>query len=189
VQLLVSQSSSPAVHRLYRERLGCAVVGIPNSGLDQDSFRPGRDHGERPIELGYRTQDEPFYIGHTERRDIANYFQTHAGELGLSVDISMEAADRFTVPAWADFLNCCKGQLAAEAGGDFFELTDRTRLAVNKYVQCVPDATFSDVWERFFRDYRDAVPLRTISSRHVEAAGTKTTQILLEGEYDGYFEP
>jgi hypothetical protein len=189
VRLLISQSSSPAVHRLYRDRLGCAVAGIPNSGLDPDVFRPCGDPSARPIDLGYRTQDAPFYLGHTERRDIAEYFQAHAAGLGVTVDISMDASDRFSVPEWAAFLNRCKGQLGAEAGGDYFELTDRTRLAVNDYLARVPDAPFADVWERFFKDYRDPVPLRIISSRHVEAAGTRTAQVLFEGDYDGYFVP
>jgi hypothetical protein len=188
VRLLISQSSCPAVHRLYRERLGCAVAGIPNSGFDPDVFRPCADPAGRPIDLGYRTQDAPFYLGHTERRDIAEYFQARAAEAGLTVDISMSPEDRFTVPEWAAFLNRCKGQLGVEAGGDFFELTDRTRLAVNEYMQQVPGATFADIWERFFKNYRDPVPLRIISSRHVEAAGTRTTQMLFEGEYDGYFK-
>jgi hypothetical protein len=187
VALLVSQSSSPAVHRLYRERLGCAVAGIPNSGLDPAVFQPCGDPAARPIDLGYRAQDAPWYLGHTERRDIGEYFQAHAAAYGLTVDISMAADDRFTVPEWAAFLNRCKGQLGVEAGGDFFELTDRTRRAVNDYVAATPGASFADVRARFFEGYRDAVPLRIISSRHVEAAGTRTAQLLFEGEYDGYF--
>jgi hypothetical protein len=189
VRLLISQSLSPAVHRLYADRLGCAVAGIPNSGLDADLFRSCADPASRPIDLGYRAQDAPFYLGHTERRDIAEYFQARAAELGVTVDISMNADDRFAVPEWAAFLNRCKGQLGVEAGGDFFELTDRTREAVNAYMARVPAAPFAEVWDRFFKDYRDAVPLRIISSRHVEAAGTRTAQMLFEGDYDGFFRP
>ena len=52
-----------------------------------------------------------------------------------------------------------------------------------------PDASFGEVWERFFRDYRDPVPGRVLSGRNVEAAGTKTVQLLLRGVYGGYLEP
>jgi hypothetical protein len=52
-----------------------------------------------------------------------------------------------------------------------------------------PDASFEEIWERFFRDYRDPVPGRVLSGRNVEAAGTKTVQLLLEGAYGGYLEP
>jgi hypothetical protein len=189
IRLLVSQCSSPAVHRLYRDRLGCEVVGIPNSGLDTDAFRPVCEQAQRPIDLGYRAQDAPFYLGHTERRDIAAYFETHAAAFGVNVDISLDAADRLTVPEWARFLNRCKGQLGTEAGGDLFELTDRTRNAVNAFMAEHPDASFEDVRAHCLTGASDAVPLRIMSSRHVEAAGTKTAQILFEGGYDGYFEP
>jgi len=90
---------------------------------------------------------------------------------------------------WARFLDCCKGQLGTEAGGDFFELTDRTRNAVNDHIAAHPDAGFAEIWDRFFKDYRDNVPIRILSGRNVEAAGTRTVQILLEGEYDGYLQP
>ncbi len=189
VRLLVSQSSSPTVHALYRQRLGCDVIGIPNSGLDPEVFRPTIDPAERPIDLGYRAQDAPFYLGHTERRDIAAYFTANARALGVTVDISMDAADRFSVPEWAAFLNRCRGQLGTEAGGDFFDLTDRTRNAVNGYMAEHPGAPFEEVRASVLSGVIDAVPLRILSSRHVEAAGTRTVQLLFAGGYDGYFQP
>lgn len=187
--LLVSQSSSPAVHRLYRDRLGCAVAGIPNTGLDPVRFTPTRRRDERPIDLGYRADVSPAYLGHKEREDIAHYFRSHAARFGLTVDISLEPRDRFDETGWADFLNRCKGQLGTEAGGDYFELTDKTRHAVNAFEQEHPGAPFDQIAERFFRDYRDAVPLRIMSGRNVEAAGTRTVQLLFEGAYDGYLRP
>jgi hypothetical protein len=189
VSLLVSQSSSCDVHSLYRHRLGCAVEGIPNTGLDADMFQPRTDPGGRPIDLGYRADLSPRYLGHTERQDIADYFQSRADTLGLRVDISLDPSQRFDETGWAGFLNRCKGQLGTEAGGDYFELTDRTRVAVNKFELAHPQASFQDVYDLFFRDYCRSVPIRIMSGRNVEAAGTKTAQVLFEGRYDGYFEP
>jgi len=68
-------------------------------------------------------------------------------------------------------------------------LVDRTRHAVNAFSAAHPSASFADVFDRFFRGYQGAVPLRIISGRNVEAAGTKTVQILFEGCYDAYFVP
>jgi hypothetical protein len=89
----------------------------------------------------------------------------------------------------AAFLNRCRGQLGSEAGGDYFELTDETRNAVRAWTAERPDAAFEEIWDRFFRDYPDPVPGRVLSGRNVEAAGTKTVQLLLEGAYGGYLEP
>lgn len=189
VSLLVSQSSSPAIHRLYRERLNCAVVGIPNTGLDAQLFQPTCARAGRPIDLGYRSERSPAYLGHAEREDITEYFRSHAQRHGVTVDLSLESRDRFDEPGWAAFLNRCKGQLGTEAGGDYFDLTDRTRLAVIEYELAHPDATFGDVFAHCFRPGAGHVPLRILSGRNVEAAGTRTVQILFDGHYDGYFKP
>ena len=53
-----------------RERLRCAVVGIPNTGLDPVLFRAETPLAERPIDLGYRADNPDLSIGHIERRDI-----------------------------------------------------------------------------------------------------------------------
>ena len=189
IALLVSQSSAPAVHRIYRDRLGCAVVGIPNTGVDLEVFRPTSDPDARPIDLGYRADDSPPYLGHNERRRIADYFQQHAAELDLRIDVSLDAADRLPEREWAAFLNRCRGQLGTEAGGDYFSIDDEYRLKVNAFVTQHPQAPFEEIRDRFFSGVTGALPLRIISGRNVEAAATRTVQLLFEGEYDGYLRP
>ena len=188
VRLLVSQTESRAIHDLYRERLKCVVVGIPNTGLDPEIFQPRTRWTERPIDLGYRAVDSPDYLGHDERRRIAGFFQANAARYGLRIDISLRTEDRFTEPAWADFLNRCRGQLGTEAGGDFFELNDARRLAVNDYLRTHPSAGHEEIFAKFFEG-APTLPIRILSGRNVEAAGTRTVQILFAGHYDGYFEP
>ena len=187
--LLVSQSSSEAVLGLYRARLRCAVCAIPNTGLDEQLFVARTPRAERPIDLGYRADDAPPYIGHRERREIGEFFAAAAGRYRLKVDISMNPKERFTEPEWAAFLDRCKGQLGAEAGGDYFELDDHTRNAIIEYQIAHPAATFEEIFAKFFAGYGPSVPIRIMSGRQVEAAGTRTVQILFEGRYDGYFEP
>jgi hypothetical protein len=187
--LLVSQSSSPAVHAEYKCRLGCAVTGIPNTGVDPTVFAPKRAIDERPVDVGYRAMASPRYLGHAEREEIASYFQENAQRLGLNVDISLAPEHRFDEAAWADFLNRCKGQLGTEAGGDYFELTDKTRRAVLAYERAHPDASLADIRTRFFDGRAPGPPMRIMSGRIVEAAATRTVQILFDGHYDGYFQP
>lgn len=188
VKLLVSQSLSPEVHALYRRRLGCLVVGVPNTGLDVQLFAPTSSPADRPIDLGYRAADAPAYLGHQERRQLAEFFVSHATAYNVAVDISLAPADRFDECRWAEFLNRCKGQLGSEAGGDYFDLDDRSRLAVGAYLEAHPGASFDDMTARLFPPAHEHVPLRILSGRQVEAAGTKTAQVLFEGRYDGLFE-
>jgi hypothetical protein len=189
VDLLVSQFTTEPPLRLYRERLGCAVVGIPNTGWDAELFACRVAPEEREVDVGYRAYENDLALGHDERRQLADRFREAVVERGLRADISLDRRERFDERGWAAFLNRCRGQLGSEAGGDYFELTDETRQAVLAYSAAHPGATVADVRSRFFRDYGDATPGRALSGRHVEAAGTKTTQILLEGEYGGYLRP
>jgi hypothetical protein len=189
IALLVSQSMSPAVHALYRQRLGCLVTGLPNTGLDPEVFRPEVPADDRPIDLGYRADDSPPYLGHDERRRLADHFITHAGDYGLAVDISLDPGRRFAEREWAGFLNRCRGQLGSEAGGDYFTLDDHLRSSVGAYLQDHPQAPFPEIRDRFFNPPPSSVPMRILSGRNVEAAGTKTVQLLFEGQYDGYLEP
>jgi hypothetical protein len=187
VSLLVSQSLSPTVHDLYQQRLNCAVTGVPNTGLDTEIFRPASEPDTRPVDLGYRAADAPWYLGHRERRDIAEFFAANADRYGVTVDISLDAADRLDEIGWAAYLNRCKGQLGSEAGGDYFDLEDHSRHAVEAFLEAHPEASFEDVRSRFFPPAHPHVPLRILSGRHVEAAGTKTAQVLMAGRYDGLF--
>ena len=189
IALLISQTQSPVVHALYRDRLGCAVAGVPNTGLDETLFTPTTAVEERPIDIGYRADDTPYYIGHRERRDIAEFFTANAAKYGVKADISLNSKDRFNETEWAAFLNRCKGQLGTEAGGDFFSLDDAARLRVLEFEKRHPEAGFEETYEACLRDDRRSVPLRIMSGRHVEAAGTGTVQILFEGEYDGFMKP
>lgn len=188
VSLLVSQLSSPRAHDLYRKRLGCSVVGIPSAGLDPSVFRPGPRRDERPVDLGYRGYASPLYLGHDERRRTAAALRARAEERGLVVDVSLDPADRLDREGWASFLQRCKGQLGTEAGGDHFELTDELRDAVNAHLARHPDAELEEIHSRFFADRTNPVSGRALSGRVVEAAATKTVQLLVEGEYGGYFD-
>ena len=120
---------------------------------------------------------------------IADYFETNAGKLRIITDISLDPKDRFPREEYARFLNRCKGQISAEAGMDFFEITDETRRLVNQYTADNPEASFAAIDERFFSHSPNNFDGRSIAGRNVEAAGTKTVQILFEGRYDGYLNP
>jgi hypothetical protein len=189
LSLLVSQSNDLRVHKLYNAELGCRVAGIPNTGFDPAVFRPTTALGERKIDIGYRAYPAPLYLGNNEKAEIADYFLEQAGRLGLRIDISMSEADRFDEAGYAGFLNRCRGQIGTESGGDYFELTDATRLRVNAYLKERPDAGWPEIKRRFFDGYGPSVPMRIISGRQVEAAACKTVQILFRGRYNDMLQP
>ena len=189
LSLLVTQSNDDRVVALYREALGCHVACVPNTGVDSTVFRPLSALTERSIDVGYRSYDSTWYLGNNEKTEIAEYFSRNAEDLGISVDISLDPGQRFDTAGYASFLNRCRAQIGTEAGGDYFELSDQTRLRVNNYTDTHPAVTWSEIRRLFFEDYGPSIPMRIISGRQVEAAACKTVQILFDGRYNGYLEP
>jgi hypothetical protein len=188
LDLLISQSNDPHVLDLYRQALGCAVDSIPNTGYDESVFRMTVPLNERPVDIGYRSYEAPWYLGNIEKTEIADHFSDNAGRYGLTTDISLDPNARFDSVEYAAFLNRCRAQIGTESGTDFFELTDETRNAVNAYLEKVPGAPWPEVREKFFDNYGPSVPMRIISGRQVEAAACKTVQVQFDGRYNGYFE-
>jgi hypothetical protein len=189
ISLLITQSNDERVLALYRETLGCEVHSVPNTGIDPMIFRPISALAVRPIDIGYRSFAAAWYLGNNEKSEIAEYFTANVQRLGISVNISLDPKQRFDTAGYAAFLNSCRAQIGTEAGGDFFEITDRTRVRVNAYTGTHPETTWPEVKRMFFDSYGPSVPMRIISGRQVEAAACKTVQILFEGRYSGFFEP
>lgn len=189
VDLLVTMNPDPEAQAMYRERLGCAVACIPSAGLDAEVFYPRTARGRRPVDIGYRGDDAPWYLGHREREEVVEWARRTSETHGLHVDVSLDPADRLAGPAWPDFLDRCRSQVGTEAGADYFELDGSTRERVLAFRAQNSEATFDDVREVVFAGRQPRARGRMISGRNVEAAATKTVQILLEGSYSGYFEP
>ena len=187
--LLITQSNDNRVMALYRAALDCDVICIPNTGIDPGVFRAIASPNQREIDIGYRSPPALWYLGNNERTEIAEFFSKNASLFKINTDISLLAQDRFDTSNYALFLNRCRGYIGTEPGGDYFELTDTTRIRVNKYLEEHPNSTWPEIKRTFFDNYGASVPMRIISGRHVEAAACKTVQILLEGRYNGILEP
>ena len=189
ISMLVTMNPDSRVQKMYEKSIGCRVACLPSAGVDPLIFFPGKPVEKRDIDIGYRADRSPFYLGHDERWEIANFFTQEAIKYGIKVDISLDINDRLDSRAWASFLNMCRGQIGTEAGGGYFELDDQTRIKVNKFVKNNPDADMQTIHDLFFKDYKNPLPNRMISGRHTEAAACKTVQILFEGRYNDYLKP
>lgn len=188
VDLLLTQLPSPAAHDLYRTALGCEVAEFPHSGLWEEDLYP-IDTAPRSIDIGYRAYDQPYYFGHLDRTLIMDLVGPVAAAAGLKADMSTNPDKRFNLMEWQSFLRDCRAQLGVESGVDYFELSDSIRTAVNEFTAENPSVEFRTVHQLFFENYGPRISGRAISGRIVEAAAARCVQILMEGEYSGYFEP
>ena len=120
---------------------------------------------------------------------MMEHFQSLAGAgHDLRIDVSMDDAKRFTRDEFAQFLNRCQAQLGTEGGTDYFDLEDGPRKAVNAFERAHPGVTLETIRRECLAQWTPC-PARMITGRHAEAAGTRTVQVLFDGEYNGYFKP
>jgi hypothetical protein len=183
ISMLVTQSLSDEVRQVYHNRLGCPVLGLPVVGYSEEAYPSGPAFEEREIDIGYRVFPGPPWLGHWEREDIAQAVSSAASGI-FKTDISLRSEDRLGQPAWCAFLRKCKTQLCVSAGGEFFELDDGTRLKVEALLKHNPSASREEICA-VFPDRKDSVRLRVLNSRMMEAAATRTPQIMYRDTFDG----
>ncbi|MFN7096930.1 MAG: glycosyltransferase, partial [Gammaproteobacteria bacterium] len=118
-----------------------------------------------------------------------------AHHYGLKVDISSKREDRMYGQAWFDFLSNAKAVLGAESGSNLFDFDGTVQKLSDKF--CASNKQFSDESEEiyifaekaFLSKYEGNINYAQISPRHLEAAATRTVQILYEGEYSNLLRP
>jgi len=184
-EFICSQLPIASANYLYQECAGSRVLEMPHALNPERYFTvPG---SERTIDIGFIGDIYWPFVGDRERTDLIEWFERHGAGHRLRHDIRKERVPR---DAWNAFLNRCKAVIGAESGT--YYLNDRGRLleqarAYNLFQNRA--ASFEEVYDRFYRGRPREVSGKSISSRHFEPIGTKTCQILLEGEYNGILRP
>jgi len=163
------------------------VISVPHA-LNPKIFKPITYNNDRRIDIGNRSFYYPMSLGDNNRNKLNEYFLKHY-QFHLKMDISTDPSERFNRKGWASFLNSCKGTISTEAGTSFLEKYGTTLLAIRKYRKRYPEATFNDIYNKFYANYKNPVSGKLISSRHFDAVGTKTCQIMIHGRFSDIFEP
>jgi hypothetical protein len=153
--------------------------------------RLSREVTRRDIDIGYRAwKPKPWLGRHGMMKGwIAGAVADEGRRRGLVTDISLEAADTLLGDDWFRFLLRCRYVIGVESGASVLDRDGRIRACADAYVNQHPDAQFEDVEAACFPGRDGGLSLRGISPRHLEACATRTTQILVEGEYSGILEP
>lgn len=159
------------------------IIPMPHA-LNPELYHPPETE-ERKTDIGFVGAVYMPFIGDMERTSIINYFEEHGASTGLRCDIRKVSLLRHE---WAEFLRSIKGIIGAESGT--YYLNDKGRLldAAKDYNLKNRDAAFNEVFEKFYKG-KPEISGKAISSRHFEPIGTKTCQILIEGNYNGILKP
>lgn len=182
-EFIASQLPRAAAEGLYAECENARLILAPHA-LNPVFYSPPPEP-RREIDVGFRGALYSPALGDVERTELIEYFERESGNLGIRFDLSYLKVVR---REWSALLKSWKGTVGAESGTYFLEGYDRTERAVRAYLRRRPRARFEEIRERFFAE-RPRVSGKAISSRHFEPMGTKTCQILLEGDYNGILRP
>jgi hypothetical protein len=181
VDYVCSQLPINSARYLYAGCEDSEIIEMPHA-LNPQHYYP-MSSAERDVDVGFVGDLYWPFIGDRERTAIIEWFQRHGPSHGLICDIRLKRLSR---EDWNAFLNRSKAIVGAESGTYYLnecgKLLERAR-AYNLFEN--QDAGFDDVFDRFYRGQPRGVSGKAISSRHFEAIGAKTCQILVEGDYNG----
>ncbi|MHB8693434.1 MAG: glycosyltransferase family protein [Solirubrobacteraceae bacterium] len=144
------------------------------------------DGRERSRDVGFVGAVYPPFIGDVERTLLIEEVEVRARERGLRCEFRTVNVPR---AEWAAFLKESEGTVGCESGSYYLDREGLLIRQAKEFLTEHPAAPFEELYERFFeRPSIEYVSGKCISSRHFEAAGTRTCQILLAGEYNGILE-
>ncbi len=139
---------------------------------------------ERPIDLGTRVRDLPAQYGRhgqskgRQARLVADAVRAR----GLRVDVSTDPEDVLSGAQWMEFLGRCRFTLGSRGGASVIDHDGSVQRAVSEHLRRDPEATYDEIRSARFPDLVES-PMTAISPRLLEAAATRTCQILSADEY------
>jgi spore maturation protein CgeB len=177
---ICTQLPFEAARWLYQDCVDSEILPLPHA-LNPNIYFP-KPHSVRKIDLGFIGVFYDHLIGDIERTSLIHFFRDHGEKYELTCDVQSQRLPRL---AWAEYLRSCKGILGAESGTYYLDRTGERIEAARDYVRSHRGATFVEVHQLFFAEASRQISGKAISSRHFEPIGTKTCQILIEGNYNG----
>jgi hypothetical protein len=193
VDVLFTCVPEPEASEIYDSRLPgvTRLTTLPGYVPDELVGRPAAALDERPLDVGYRARDLPFWLGRLgrEKVEIAEGFTARAAEHGVRCDISSREEDRIYGEAWNRFLGSCRATLGTESGSSIVDFDGTVEARGKDYVARRPEATSEEVQRDLLSPYEGNVVIATASPRLFEAAALRTAMVLFRGRYSGVVEP
>ncbi len=149
--------------------------------------------GRRPLDITYRGSVQPLSFGRLgfEKRKIGYDVARTAVDHPLKIDISSRRADRIGGTAWFDFLASSKAVLGAESGTNLFDFSGEVEAWCRQFeltradADRLSEAFYQLAHDEYLHQFEGNVNYAQISPRHLEAAATRSVQVLYEGSYSG----
>lgn len=193
IRLLFTAAPEPAAGQLYDTRLPGVRRVQTLTGYVPENLRtvPRGPLSERPIDVGYRGRDLPFWLGRLtqEKQWVAQGFLERASSYDIRADIAWREQDRIYGDRWIEFIASCRATLGTESGASIADFDGSAERAVRAYLAGHPSAPFSEVHDAVLAPYEGNVVVNVISPRVFEAAALGTGLVMFPGDYSGIVSP
>ena len=149
---------------------------------------------QRTIDVGYRGEKYPYYLGHNEREVLTGFFEGRqsSSRLRLHFASGREKGVRLNRDQWAAYLNDCRCTLGTETGAQYLSCSDKLRYEVNAYAAAHPRASYDEINQAVIQPLvrtSSFVSGRAISSRHFDAIGSGTCLVSFAGRFNDILKP
>jgi hypothetical protein len=174
---------------------GVAVHSVLTGYVSPDmrSFQRS-SYFERVVDVSYRTQRGGLQNGQLvfEKYQIGVDALKHLAGSGLTLDISLDPADRLTGATWRGRLDQTRSVLGTESGSNLFDVDGAVYRWAEEFRYEHRDSSLSEA--ELYELARPRLSLvegnvryAQVSPRHFEAAAFGAMQILYPGQYSGIF--
>ncbi len=193
IDVLLTLVPPPEYPNVWGDRLPGVELVTYLAGYVPDRLvgRPATPPERRPIDVGYRGRESPFWLGAfaQEKNWIADRFLEHAPRYGLKCDISWRETDRLYGRAWERFNDRCRAVLGCGSGASIADPDGACERAVRRYLAEHPGAPFAEVAAHVLPPWEGSLALDVISPRQFEAIAARTALVLFPGPYSGILRP
>ena len=177
---IASQLPHEAYTFVYKE-LSAQLIEAPHA-LNENIYCPSKIN--KVYDIAFSGAKYGIFIGDLERNNLIETIANFTPNLKNKINIGKNK--NLPRNLWVELLQSAKATVGAEAGTYFLDRNGSLLEQSKEYIQQNPDANLDDLLEKIFDNTSiEYVSGKAISSRHFEPVGTKTCQILLEGNFNG----
>ena len=168
-------------HTFAYKELSAQLIDAPHA-LNENIYRPSKSN--KVYDIAFSGAKYGIFIGDQERNNLIETMANLTPQLKNKINIGRNT--NLPRNLWVELLQSAKATVGAEAGTYYLDRNGSLLEQSKEYVQQNPDANLDDLLEKIFDNTSiEYVSGKAISSRHFEPVGTKTCQILLEGNFNG----
>jgi len=174
----------------HRAMILPCLPGYIDAGSAKKQAALARPMNERANDIVYRAMRLPLRFGCAGRMKslVADKVLDTGRRLRLQMDVSADPDNPIPGNQWFDFLRSGRCAIGCEGGYSAIDWRGELTQQIDNIMDADAPLTLEELNKKLPSGW-DQYRLLTITPRHLEAAMTRTAQLLIEGEYKGILIP